>query len=96
MMSGTINVKAIGIAGGVLGGVYLFLASLFKMLGLQFFGFNTEAYRILVVFHPYLGATAFGAIIGFVLGFVCVAVPLAVGAWLYNRLLGRTAQETKI
>lgn len=92
-MTGSVNVKALAIAGGVLSGAYLSLASLLEMLGVHFFGFNAEAYRILVVFHPYLSATAVGAVLGFVLGFVCVAVPLAIGTWLYNRLAAQTGRQ---
>ena len=80
-----LDVKAFGLACGILWGAAIFLATIW----LKVFGFQGEAISLLD--HFYFGYTfsLVGAIIGAIWGFVDGFIGGAVLAWLYNQL-GKT------
>jgi hypothetical protein len=77
-----LDVKAFGLACGILWGAAIFLATVW----LKLFGFNGEAISLLD--HFYFGYTFsyLGAIIGAIWGFVDGFISGAILAWLYNTL----------
>jgi hypothetical protein len=77
-----LDVKAFGLACGILWGAAVFLATVW----LKVFGFNGEAISLLD--HFYFGYTFsyLGAIIGAIWGFVDGFISGAILAWLYNTL----------
>lgn len=78
------NWKALALTGAVLGGVYLFLAAVFMMQGVEFWWFNGPVWEFLVVAYPGLAATVGGAVVGLVLGAVCGGICGTLVAVLYN------------
>ena len=88
-MTEKLDVKAWALAGGILYGGYVFLATLLEAFGIQFLGFNTKAFELIQVLHPGINATVFGAIIGLPYGFLCGAIFLALLAWLHNQLIAK-------
>lgn len=80
-----LNVKAFGLAGGILWGLGLFLMTIIVMLigqgyGITFLGIISNVY-------PGYKVTAGGAFLGLVYGFIDGFIGCAVFAWLYNKLV---------
>ncbi len=73
-----------GIAFGI---VYAAVFFLFGVLA-ALFGWGAAMTELMGSFYPGFGPTAGGALIGAVWGFVVGFVFFALGAWIYNRLLG--------
>ncbi len=84
------NVKAWAVAGGILYGGYLFLATLLEAFNIQFLGFNSKAFEFIVqALHPEIQPTVTGALIGLPYGFLCGAFALGLLAWLHNKFAGK-------
>jgi len=75
-----LRVRALGMAGGVVWGVCLLIATLW----LLWFGKGTEM-SSLKNLYPGYDITYLGAIVGFIWGFVDGFVSGALIAWLYNK-----------
>jgi hypothetical protein len=73
-----------GIAFGIVYAVVFFLYGLSAAL----FGWGVALAEMIGSFYPGFGPTLGGALIGAVWGFVVGFVFFALGAWIYNRLIG--------
>jgi hypothetical protein len=82
-----IQVASFGIAFGIVYAVVFFLYGLLAAL----FGWGTAMAEMVGSFYVGSGPTIGGALIGAVWGFVVGFVFFALGAWLYNMLLSRSA-----
>lgn len=83
-----LNVKALGLAGGILWGLAIFLLTYWFLLR----GF--EGKTLARLSNVYLGysVTWYGGFVGLVWGFVDGFIGGALLAWLYNRFSGQPAQ----
>ncbi|MBA7565491.1 hypothetical protein ES708_07175 [subsurface metagenome] len=83
-----LNVKALGLAGGILWGLAIFLLTYWFLLR----GF--EGKTLARLSNVYLGysVTWYGGFVGLVWGFVDGFIGGALLAWLYNKFLGQPAQ----
>jgi hypothetical protein len=79
-----IQVASFGIAFGTVYAVVFFLYGLLAAL----FGWGTAMAEMVGSFYVGFGPTIGGALIGAVWGFVVGFVFFALGAWLYNLLIG--------
>jgi hypothetical protein len=79
-----IQVTSFGIAFGIVYAVVFFLYGLLAAL----FGWGTAMAEMVGSFYVGFGPTVGGALIGAVWGFVVGFVFFALGAWLYNLLIG--------
>ena len=80
-----IDAAKFGIAFGIVYAVVFFLYGAVAAL----FGWGAEMAALIGSFYPGFGPTYGGALIGAVWGFVVGFVFFALGAWIYNRLIGR-------
>jgi hypothetical protein len=80
----TIDPPRFGVAFGIVYAVVFFLYGLLAAL----FGWGAALAEIVGSFYVGFGPTLGGALIGAVWGFVVGFVFFALGAWIYNRLLG--------
>lgn len=79
----TLRVRALALAGGIVWGAYVFLATLWVMW------FRDGAIiPMFMILYPGYGATLLGAIIGLAWGLFDGAFCGALLAWLYNRFHG--------
>ena len=79
-----IQAAKFGIAFGIVYAVVFFLYGLLAAL----FGWGTAMAEMIGTFYLGFGPTLAGALIGAVWGFVVGFVFFAVGAWIYNSLVG--------
>lgn len=77
-----LSVKALGLAGGIMWGVSLFLWTL--LLSLTTVTWGTDMLSLMVGFYPYYSISVAGAFAGLVLGFIDGFLCGAILAWLYN------------
>lgn len=77
-----LSVKALGLAGGTMWGVSLFLWTL--LLSLTTVTWGTELLSLLGGLYPYYGISVTGAFAGLVVGFIDGFLCGAILAWLYN------------
>ena len=82
-----LNIKALGLAGGIVWGLAIFLLTYWFLL----LGYTGETLSRLG--NVYLGysVTWYGGFVGLVWGFVDGFIGCAVLAWLYNRFLPKQA-----
>jgi hypothetical protein len=78
-----LNVKAFGVAAGILWGACAFIFGLWGM----FYAPAGAVVAFLGDFYLGYAATFVGSLIGFVWGFLDAGIGGLVGAWLYNRLV---------
>lgn len=83
-----LNVRALGLAGGIVWGVAIFLLTYWFLL----FGYGGTTLGQLA--NVYLGysVTWYGAFVGLVWAFVDGFICCAALAWLYNRFAGQRAE----
>ncbi len=76
-----LNVKAFGLACGIIWGAIVLLFGLGAMMG-----WGEDIVKFISRFYVGYQASFFGAVIGLVWGFVDAFVGGAIFAWLYNKL----------
>ena len=76
-----VNPKALGLAGGVFFGVFIFIMTIITM----FTGYASMWSALLVDVYPGYSITFSGAFIGLVYGFIDGFVGLFAISWLYNK-----------
>lgn len=86
-MAQNLNVKAWAASAGILWGVYLFLAPLLAIKGVNFMWFSNEMFQMLTTLYPGLTASGIGAVIGLVYGVICGAICGALFSWTHNKAL---------
>jgi len=79
-----LNVKAFGLALGIIWGLIVFAATIIMILR----GTPAQLMGRLGVFYPGYKVTYVGSIIGFVYSLVYGYIAGAIFAWLYNKLSG--------
>lgn len=82
-----LSVKAFAVTGAIFGGVYFFLAALFAMQSIAFFGFSDQIFELFITGYPGLAANFLGAIIGFIYGAITGAIFAGLFAWVNNFVL---------
>jgi hypothetical protein len=81
------NLKASAMAGGILGGLLVFVMTLVEAAR----GFGHALIR-LEAFYPGYTVSYAGAFVGLVYGFVSGAIVMAIFCWLYNKFGGAAAK----
>ena len=76
-----LNVKAFGLAGGVLWGAMVFLCTWLNI----FFGYGPMWMSLLADFYPGFHVSFIGSFIGLIYGFIDGFIALFVIGWLYNK-----------
>jgi len=79
-----LNVKAFGLAVGIIWGLIVFAATIVMILK----GTPAQLMSRLSIFYPGYKVTYVGSIIGFVYSLVYGLIVGAIFAWLYNKLSG--------
>lgn len=77
-----LNPKRLGLAGGILWGVSIFLMTL---IGIHF-DYGQSFFTLLKDIYPGYSVSYIGGLIGLVYGFVDWFIGLYILAWLYNKL----------
>ena len=77
-------VKTFAITGAILGGAYFFVAALFAMQSIAFFGFSDQVFELVSTGYPGFAANIIGAVIGFFHGVVCGGVFAGLFALVHN------------
>ncbi len=80
-----LHVTKFGVAFGIIYALIFFLYGMMAAL----FGWGTEMLKLISSFYAGVGPTLLGAVIGAVWGFAVGFVFFALGALIYNALLGR-------
>ncbi len=80
-----LDVKAFGLAGGILWGASIFLLTWLGMLG---YG-SPEAADIAKAYYVGYSVTPLGSVIGAVYGFFDAGIACVIFAFLYNKLISR-------
>ena len=80
-----LNAKALGLAGGVLWGLSMFVMT---FVGMYFPGYAMEFYGFMVSVYPGYDLSVAGAFLGLVYGFLDAGIGLLVFGWLYNYFSG--------
>ena len=80
-----LNTKALGLAGGVLWGLAMFVLTLIWM---QAPDYGVELSALLVGIYPGYSLRLGGAFVGLLWGFVDAGIGLAIFGWLYNKFAG--------
>lgn len=85
-----LNVRALGLAGGIVWGLVIFLLTYWFLI------FGLEGETLARLSNVYLGysVTWYGAFVGLIWGFVDGFIGGAVLAWLYNKFTGEPAETT--
>lgn len=76
-----LSVKGLGLAGGILWGVSLFL---WTLIASSVLAWGKPVLDLLVSVYPYYTVSVTGAFVGLVMGFIDGFVGCALFAWLYN------------
>jgi len=79
-----LNAKSLGLAGGVLWGITMFILTLLNL----YTGYGSMWAALMVDVYPGYEVTLPGSIIGLIWGFVDGFVGLFLLAWLYNKFTG--------
>lgn len=77
-----LNPKKLGIAGGILWSICLFICTILAM----YTGYAKEFLNIMISIYPGYSISWFGSIIGLVYGFFDAFIGLFLLAWIYNKL----------
>lgn len=77
-----LSAKRLGLAGGILWGVAMFLMTLANI----FFGYGGLWLGLMANVYPGYDVSYFGSLVGLVYGFVDGFVGLYLLAWLYNKI----------
>lgn len=77
-----LNPLKLGIAGGILWGLCMFICTILAM----YTGYSTEFLNLIAAIYPGYTISWWGTIIGFIYGFLDAFVGLFLLAWLYNKL----------
>ncbi|MEC7839824.1 MAG: bacteriophage holin [Chlamydiota bacterium] len=77
-----LSAKRLGIAGGILWGMSLFLVTIANIL----FGYGSMFMGLMADVYPGFHVGYVGSLIGFVYGFLDGFVGLYILAWLYNKI----------
>lgn len=77
-----INAKRLGLAGGILWGVVVFVITLLNI----FIGYGASWITLLADIYPGYGATYVGSVAGLIYGFIDGFVGLFILGWLYNKI----------
>jgi len=85
-----LNVRALGLAGGIVWGLAIFLLTYWFLL----FGYGGT--MLAKLSNVYLGysVTWYGAFVGLIWGFIDGFIGCAVLAWLYNKFAGQPPETT--
>ena len=73
----------LGLAGGIVWGVVLFLTTLLSF----WFGYGTTLLNLFVGLYPGYSISLVGSILGLLYGFVDAFIGLFLIAWVYNKLV---------
>lgn len=87
MKENALSWKGLGFALGILWGVYLGLAALLAMTGIQVVGFSSTTFELLQNIYPLLTASWNGVLVGLGTGLVCGVICGSIFGWLYNTAL---------
>jgi hypothetical protein len=77
-----LNPKRLGVAGGILWGVSLFVLTLLSV----YTGYAAQWLSMLPSVYPGYAVSVGGSIVGLLYGFVDAFIGLFILAWLYNKL----------
>jgi hypothetical protein len=77
-----LSAKRLGLAGGILWGLVVFIMTLLNI----FIGYGTGWISLLADIYPGYGASYFGSVLGLVYGFFDGFIGLFLLAWLYNKI----------
>jgi hypothetical protein len=77
-----LSAKRLGIAGGILWGVMMFVMTLANI----WFGYGTMWLALMADIYPGYEVTYIGSIVGLVYGFLDGFVGLFIIGWLYNKI----------
>lgn len=78
-----VDAKKLGLAGGIIWGVVLFLITLISVCT----GYATEFLNLIISIYPGFSITYAGSLVGLVYGFVDGFIALFLLGWIYNGLL---------
>lgn len=79
-----LNAKSLGLAGGVLWGVSMFVMTWVN----QWCGYGTEFLNLIATVYPGYALSAMGSFIGLAWGFADGFIGLFLLGWLYNKFGG--------
>lgn len=77
-----LNPLNLGISGGVVWGVSMFVCTILSM----YIGYSTEFLNLMASIYPGYTITWWGSIVGLVYGFADAFIGLFILGWIYNRL----------
>jgi len=83
-MTAEFSIKAWAITGGILWGVYLFLATLLATWKINTFGFSLVTFKMITSVSPGLCACISGAFLGLLYGIICGAICGGLFAFIHN------------
>ena len=83
-MAQKLDVQAWAITGAIVWGGYLFLISLFVMIGWDYYWFSSKVFWLLQSMYPGMGATFMGAIWGLLHGVIGGAICAGLFSWVHN------------
>lgn len=77
-----LNPIKLGISGGILWGLCMFICTILAI----YFGYSTKFLYVMADIYPGYTISWWGTIVGFIYGFLDAFIGLFLLAWIYNKL----------